>query len=139
MKQQILKYLFLFWFGGSFYVTLEVFYRNRSHWTMFLLAGALFLIIGSLNEKINWFDGIVFQITLGTFIATFLEFLTGIVVNIWLKWNIWDYSHMWGNVLGQICPLFTLLWMPIIFIAIVVDDVIRWKFFDEEKPCYTWF
>lgn len=138
MKQQILKHLFLFWFGGSSYVTLEVFYRNRSHWTMFLLAGILFLIIGNLNEKAKWFNGIIFQITLGTFIATALEFITGIIVNIWFQWNIWDYSNIWGNVLGQICPLFTLLWIPIIFIAIVVDDIIRWKFFDEEKPCYTW-
>ena len=25
-------------------------------------------------------------------------------------WNVWNYSLLPGNILGQICPLFTLLW-----------------------------
>ena len=35
---QAAKYAFLAWFGGSFYVTLEVFWRARSHWTTFVMA-----------------------------------------------------------------------------------------------------
>ena len=31
------KYIYLAWFGGALYVTLEVFWRSRSHWTMFAL------------------------------------------------------------------------------------------------------
>ena len=48
--QRAAKYIYLAWFGGSCYVTFEVFWRGRSHWTMFLLAALLFLIIGGLNE-----------------------------------------------------------------------------------------
>ncbi|OUP50473.1 hypothetical protein B5F17_13950 [Butyricicoccus pullicaecorum] len=49
----VAKYAYLAWFGGSLYVTLEVFWRGRSHWTMFLLAALLFLVIGGLNELMD--------------------------------------------------------------------------------------
>ena len=134
-----LKYLLLFWFGGSTYVTMEVLSRGYSHWTMFLLAGIIFIIIGLLNEIWTWDYSIVKQAGIGTIIATILEFITGIIVNIILEWNIWDYSNMFGNILGQICPLFTILWFFVSIIAIITDDLIRWKFFNEEKPKYKIF
>lgn len=62
--------------------------------------------------------------------------MTGCIVNLWLGWNVWDYSTMPGNFMGQICPQFTLLWVVIVVVAIVLDDVIRWRFFGEEKPHY---
>ena len=136
MKQQTLKYLFLMWFGGSFYVTLEVFMRERSHWSMFVLAGLVFIIVGLLNEIWSWNFGLVYQVLIGTAIATLGEFITGCIVNLWLGWNVWDYSGQWGNVLGQICPLFTIIWMPVILVAIVLDDLIRFIAFDEEFPRY---
>lgn len=131
---QVFKYIYLAWFGGSCYVTLETFWRGYSHWTMFILAAFLFIILGLLNEIWSW--NILTQSIVGTVIATIAEFITGCIVNIWLGWNIWDYSEMWGNVLGQICPAFSLLWIVMSIIAIVLDDVIRWKFFKEEKPHY---
>lgn len=137
MNKQLFKYAFLIWFGGSFYVTLEVFYRQKSHWSMFLLAGIVFVLIGLLNEIWDWDTNLFLQIFTGTFIATIGEFVTGCIVNLWLGWNIWDYSNLYGNILGQITPQFILLWIPISFIAIVVDDIIRWQFFGEDKPRYT--
>ena len=137
--QICLKYLFLFWFGGSTYVTIEVLFRGYSHWTMLLLSGFIFIIIGLLNEIWTWDYSIVKQACIGAIISTFLEFVTGIIVNIILKWNIWNYSNMFGNILGQICPLFTILWFFISIIAITTDDLIRWKFFNEEKPHYIIF
>lgn len=131
------KYLFLFWFGGSTYVTLEVLWRGYSHWTMLVLAGFVFIIIGLLNELWNWSTSFILQLINGTFIATISELLTGIIVNLWLGWNVWDYSDLPGNFLGQICPQFTILWLFISAIAIVLDDIIRWKFFGEEKPHYS--
>lgn len=68
--------------------------------------------------------------------STVLEFFTGVLVNIILGWNVWDYSNLKWNLCSQIAPQFVLLWIPLVFLAIVVDDVIRWKFFGEEKPRY---
>lgn len=134
--KQFLKYLFLFWFGGSFYITLEVLWRGYSHWTMGVLAGLVFISVGLLNEIWSWDTSIIIQILIGTIVATTGEFITGCIVNLWLGWDIWDYSDMWGNILGQICPAFIVLWIPISLLSIVIDDMIRWKFFNEEKPKY---
>ena len=139
MKKQLSKYAFLMWFGGSFYVTVEVFYRARSHWSMFLLAGLVFICIGLLNECWTWNTGFIQQVAIGVTIATVGEFITGCIVNLWLGWNIWNYSNLPYNLLGQICPQFIALWIPIVVVAIILDDIIRWKFFNEEKPHYYWW
>ena len=131
-----MKYLYLFWFGGSFYITLETIWRGYSHWSMGILAGIVFIIIGLLNEIWGWETGLIKQALAGSIIATIAEFITGCIVNLWLGWNIWDYSDMPGNILGQVCPQFFLLWIAISLLAIVLDDVIRWRFYDEEKPRY---
>ena len=134
--KQIAKYAYLFWFGGSFYMTIEIIYRERSHWSMGVLSGLVFIIVGLLNEKWNWNTSLILQVLIGTIIATISEFITGCIVNLWLGWNIWDYSKLHGNILGQICPQFIALWVPISLFAIILDDVIRWKFFGEGKPKY---
>lgn len=139
MQHFLLKYLFLFWFGGSTYVTIEVLWRGYSHWTMLLLAGFLFIIVGLLNEIWEWETSILLQILISTCLATFLEFIVGYIINIKLGWNVWDYSNVPFNFMGQICLPYTLLWIIISFIAIILDDIIRWKFFNEEKPRYTLF
>nr|DAZ14965.1 MAG TPA: Putative ABC-transporter type IV [Caudoviricetes sp.] len=132
----ISKYAFLFWFGGATYAALEVLWRGYSHWTMLLLAGVLFIIVGLLNEIWSWEFKFRYQVLISTGIATILELLTGLIVNIWLKWDIWDYSNVPFNFLGQICLPYTVLWTLLSAFAIVIDDVIRWKFFGEEKPHY---
>lgn len=132
------KYLFLFWFGGSTYVALEVIWRGYSHWTMLLLAGALFVIVGLLNKIWSWEFSLRLQILIATIIATVSELITGIIVNIFLGWHIWDYSNVPLNFLGQICLPYTFLWAVLMTVAIILDDVLRWKFFGEEKPHYVW-
>lgn len=131
------KYAFLAWFGGSTYCALEVIWRGYSHWTMILLAAVVFICVGLLNELWSWRTSLVVQVLAGTALATVMEFATGCVVNLWLGWAVWDYSDMPGNLLGQICPQYTALWVPLTLVAILLDDFIRWRFFDEEKPHYT--
>ena len=92
--------------------------------------------VGLLNEVWQWETGLIRQVLIGTVIATVGEFVTGCIVNLWLGWNVWDYSELPFNILGQITPQFILLWIPIILIAIILDDMLRWKFFREEKPRY---
>ena len=40
--------------GGCLYVILELLWRGRSHWTMFILGGVCFVLIGAINEVIPW-------------------------------------------------------------------------------------
>ena len=132
----LFRNLFLFWFGGSVYLEIELLYRGYSFWTMFCLGGLIFILCGILNEVWTWNLNLPFQVLIGTGITTILEFFTGLICNVWLGLNMWDYSNMPGNIMGQICPQFILLWIPLVLVAIVMDDVIRWKFFGEEAPRY---
>lgn len=131
------KYAFLAWFGGSTYCALEVIWRGYSHWTMLVLAAVVFIAIGAMNEVWSWQTSLALQVVTGTALATALEFITGCIVNLWLGWDVWDYSDMSGNLMGQICPQYTLLWAALVLVAILLDDYIRWRFFGEEKPHYT--
>ena len=76
---------------------------------------------------------------IGSTIITVLEFITGCIVNLWLGWNVWDYSNLPLNLLGQICLPFSTLWYFISAIGIVIDDYIRYIYFDEEYPRYKLF
>lgn len=136
MIMTMCKYAILAWVGGSTYVTVEVFFRSRSHWTMFVVASVVFITVGLLNELFSWETSLIWQVLIGVAMATLVELLTGLVVNVWLGWAIWDYSQMPGNLWGQICPQFAAAWAPLILLAIVLDDVIRWRCFGEERPQY---
>lgn len=139
MKQsKIKKYEFLFFVGATIYVIIEKLYRGYSHWTMFLLGGICFVALGLINEVIPWDMPLLFQMFIGGVIITVLELITGFVVNIWLGWNVWDYSELPFNLWGQISLFSSIGWVGLSLVGIVLDDFIRWKWFGEEKPHYRW-
>ena len=135
----ILKFLILFVFGGAVYFLIEILWRGYSHWTMFLLGGLCFVIVGAINNFIPWEMKFEKQMAIGAIIITILEFIVGVVVNLILKWNIWDYSMLPFNILGQICIPFSTIWYFLSIIGICLDDFLRWKLFNEEKPRYKIF
>ncbi len=132
------KYAFLFAVGGLIYVLMEIVYRGHSHWTMFIVGGVCFVLCGLLNEVFDWDTPIWIQMFICACIITGVEFLAGCIFNLWLKLDVWDYSNLPFNVLGQICVPFTLLWYIISPVAIILDDYLRYWFFGEEKPRYKW-
>lgn len=134
--KQALKYLILWLLGGAIYLLMEIMWRGHSHWTMFILGGICFVMLGGINEVIPWEMPIWQQALIGAVIVTGAEFLTGYIVNIRFGWQVWNYSHMPGNVMGQICPQYILLWVPVSLMGIVVDDWLRYRLFGEEKPHY---
>ena len=133
------KYLALTSVGGLLYVVLELVWRGRSHWTMLLLGGICFMALGLINEILPWSLALWKQMLIGVAIVTALEFITGCIVNLWLGWNIWDYSGLSGNILGQICPQYCLLWLPVSLAGIVLDDWLRYWWWGEERPRYKLF
>jgi len=106
---------------------------------MFLAGGLCFVLIGMINHYFPWSLGIAQQALIGAAIITFIELACGLIVNIWLGLDIWDYSHLPLNFIGQISLLFFFLWIPLAVVAIFLDDWLRYKLFDEEKPHYTIF
>ena len=41
---------------------------------------------------------------------TAIEYIAGILCLKLMKLRLWDYSKMWGNIQGLICPLFSTFW-----------------------------
>lgn len=139
LKQKLLKTSVLFVVGGFLYSCVEILWRGYTHWTMFFLGGLCFILIGHINEHLNWNMHLWKQSLIGSFTITILEFFTGAVVNLWLDWNIWDYSNLPYNILGQVCLFFFILWIPVSIVAIIIDDYLRYWIFKEEKPVYKIF
>ena len=136
--KKIIKYLTLFLIGGAFYYALEVLFRGYSFPAMAVCGGLCFIICGVLNEKDRCMP-LVLQQLIAAFGITMIEFASGLILNVWLKLNMWDYSNMPGNIFGQICPEVTALWFFLSAVGIFLDDLIRWRIFGEEKPHYHLF
>lgn len=118
------KNAILFTVGGAAYVGLELAWRGRSHWTMFLLGGGCFLAIGQLGRQEPklplWVRSVI-----GSGICTMGELLTGMAFN--SDYRIWDYRKVPMNYHGQICLPFSALWVPVSLLAAVLFEVLDEK------------
>lgn len=137
--KKLIKYLFLSCLGGVTYCLIELMWRNHTHWSMGLVGSICFIYAGMQNEFTSWDKSLLKQMAQVTVFITVVEFIAGCILNLWLKWDIWDYSNVPFNILGQICMPYCVLWFGISLIAILVDDYVRYWFFDEEKPRYKLF
>ena len=104
----------IFLTGGSAYVGLELLWRGYSHGSMFAAGGLCLLLIGHLGEVKPRLP-LPLRILAGAAIITMVELGTGLLVN--RDYRVWDYRHQPGNFLGQICPQFCLLWIPVAALA----------------------
>ena len=139
MKKQIIKYLFLGTIGGILYLIIELLFRGYSFPSSFFMGFLAFIYCGLINEILSWETPLIIQMLIGGAGITIIEFITGCIVNILFNLNEWDYSSLPFNILGQICLLFSIIWCFLSLIAIILDDYIRYIFFNEEKPKYRFF
>ena len=116
---KIWKNCLLFYTGGATYLTLELLYRGRSHGSMFLAGGACFLLIGQLN-RVEPRLPLPLRALVGALIVTAVELGAGMLVN--RQYQVWDYRDQPGNFMGQICPVFSALWVPLSLLAGVLYD-----------------
>lgn len=111
------EYAFVYLFGGIMYGLMEVIWRGHTHWTMTLTGGTALLILYIINIKMSNCN-IFLKCLIGASAITLLEFTVGVIINIILKWNVWDYSNRPLNILGQVCPLFFLFLVLTMFSGI---------------------
>ena len=137
--RRVNKATILFLIGAAAYAVIEVAFRGYTHWTMAVLGGILFLLLGGINEWIPWEMPLVLQCVIGAVMVTVAEFVAGLILNVWLGLGIWDYSDVPGNILGQICPQFIFAWLGLSLVAIILDDWLRYWIWGEDRPHYTVF
>ena len=125
---KILQKLAIFAAGGSAYVGLELIWRGRSHGSMFVAGGLCLLLVGPLGQKRGNF---LLRLLMGMGIITAVELGTGLVVN--RDYKVWDYRGMPGNLWGQICPQFCLLWLPLAALAMGIYGKMEKLLFAEQE------
>ena len=116
---KIWKNCLLFYTGGTVYLSLELLYRGRSHGSMFMAGGLCFLLIGHLN-RVEPKLPLPLRALTGAAIVTAVELGAGMLVN--RQYQVWDYRNQPGNFMGQICPLFSALWIPLSLAAAVLFE-----------------
>lgn len=122
---------------GVMYVALEVIFRGYSHPSMFIVGGLCGVLVGAINQRRRFYNAPVFlQSIIGALIVLCVEFISGCILNLWLGLGVWDYSGMAGNLLGQVCPAFGLLWFLIMPLAIWAEDTGRWMIWFYESAVY---
>lgn len=119
---------YLFFIGSVLGWILELFYRNltRKHekWVNpgfctgpylpiygFGLC-ALFLLASLEQYRLiqnPFWNKIVLFLTMAVGM-TLIEYVAGLFCLKYLKVRLWDYSDLWGNIQGIICPLFSFFW-----------------------------
>lgn len=109
------KQAILFYLGGCAYMGLELLWRGRTHGSMFLAGGTCFLLIGHLNH-VHPRLPLPLRSVAGAGIVTMVELAAGLLFN--RNFEVWDYRDRAGNFLGQICPMFTFLWIPVSLMAL---------------------
>lgn len=101
-------------------MALELAFRGRTDGSMFLAGGLCFLLLGMLN-RLHPRLPLLLRGLLGALVITAVELGIGLMVN--RDYHVWDYRDQPGNFLGQICPGFTLLWIPVALLGMGLHRV----------------
>lgn len=123
-KAMFLEMATLFTLGASIYCVLEVLWRGYTHWSMAVAGGVSLCALGRCRDRLRK-RSLLLRCVAGAGIITAVEFLTGCVVNLWLGWSVWDYSHHKLNILGQVCPQFFLIWLLLCLPGYAICRVVR--------------
>lgn len=116
--------LALFAIGGAGYTGLELLWRGYSHWTMTVTGGCVFVGLSELAERLDG-ERLPVRAAAGGLCITTAELLVGLTVNRGFRRAVWDYSAQRGNVMGQICPQFGLLWAGLSLPAMVLGKRVK--------------
>ena len=122
----------LFSVGAFGYGIIEILWRGYTHWSMLCAGGICFTLFARIGEKMR--NATLFiKAVAGGITVTAIELIFGIIFNIILKKNVWDYSALPFNIGGQICLLYSLFWsiLSIIFIPLASSLNRKLKFYDK--------
>lgn len=127
MGKKILGQALLLTVGGIGYGLIEILWRHYTHWTMVITGGVCFSLLYNVFlkfQKIKMWQKCI----LGSGIITAIEFISGCIVNLVFKLKVWDYSALPFNLLGQICPLYSFLWVCLSYpVAILCNKLSKLK------------
>lgn len=121
-----LRNILIFIIGGLGYGILEILWRGYTHPSMFILGGICFLFIHFITIYFTELN-LIKKGLLSAFFITSLEFITGLIVNLYMKLAVWDYSLLPLNLNGQISLIYSILWFFLSVALIRITEIIYTK------------
>ena len=119
-------YLIMFLTGGFLYCGIE----------MLLAGGLCFMLVGAVENLLGDGASLIGQMIICGLMITGVEFVVGMIVNRQMHLNVWDYSGQQYNLKGQICLLYTNLWILLSCPVIVLHDYMEYILLGSQLPNY---
>lgn len=127
MKQP-LRYLTATAAGAVLYPLLEILWRGYTHPSMAAAGGLCALSLYAVNDRTRH-ASLPLRILTSAVLITFVELCFGVLFNLVMGMEVWDYSAMPGQLLGQICLPYFLLWIllatPVCLLFARISDRFR--------------
>lgn len=124
MRKNATNYCLLFIIGGIGYCLLELLWRGFTDPSMGLAGGISFCMLGIIQQKFKPLR-LTYRCILGGLTITAIEMCFGLIFNIYLKRDVWDYSQLPLNLMGQICLLYTVIWCILSAPMLKLTDYLR--------------
>lgn len=135
-----IRKLILFLVGFCLYITLEVCFRGYSFVLMGVCGGIIFILLDCINEVLPWDTDILIHGSIGSAMITLTELIVGEGLRYLGLPQMWDYSNLPLNFDGVICLPYSLLWILVSIIGIIVADAINYYVFKiTPVPYYKLF
>ena len=132
--KKLSEYLFMGALGGTLYYMIEIIFRGYSHWSMFLLGGICFIFFAQQGLWTKWREPLWKQVLWCTAFVVSAEFITGIIVNKVMGWNVWNYTDQPFHLMGQICFPFAVLFSGLCTFGIIISGYLLCYLYREIKP-----
>lgn len=134
LRKVIIEDIIVWLSGGIIYFLLEQLIRGYSHISMFICGGFALLVVGRLGEILKIYIDkkskyYVFVMFGGSAIITLIELFTGIIVNVIMELDVWNYGEMFMNFRGQICFAYSVLWGFASLVCVKINYILRQKIF----------
>lgn len=87
---------------------------------MALAGGICFGLMGWISDCL-WRYCLLLRAMASAVAVLFVEFIFGCIFNLGMQLHVWDYSGELGNLAGQICIKYSLVWfalsIPLVWLA----------------------
>ena len=109
--------------GGLLYTGIELWWRGRTHPSMFFVGGTCFELIGQIHRRVR--APFLVRCAVCAVAITAVELISGCILNRWLKLGVWDYSRKRFNFKGQVCLLYSAFWLALSAAALPIYALCR--------------
>lgn len=117
--------IFAFLTGSFLYSLIEIASRGYTHWSMTLTGGVCLAYIYYISTETEM--KMISKCAAGAVFITASEFSVGCCVNLKYRWNVWDYSDIPMNLMGQICLPYSAVWFVLCYAGCRISSVLKEK------------